>query len=165
MRSDTCTRRSAISTPPPICSTWLKPRLVGFRAAYPNIRFCINGEGDAPMRLGQADCEISFSARRHDNRADILFREFLMPLGSPENVARSAKVIAKERLEGFPLQSMKKTGASRGRAGEVKGAWKGNSQAQKPVRLCRVSGVDGLGFLRCAPGGVDRDGPGLQRLG
>ncbi len=82
---------------------WLKPRLAGFRAAHPNIRFCINGEGDAPMRLGQADCEISFTARRDDNRADILFRDYLLPLGSPENVARIAKVPAAERLEGFPL--------------------------------------------------------------
>ena len=36
--------------------TPLKPRLPRFRERHPNIRFCINGEGDVPIRLGRVDC-------------------------------------------------------------------------------------------------------------
>jgi DNA-binding transcriptional LysR family regulator len=32
-----------------------------FREAHPNISFCINGEGDAPLRIGTVDCELSFA--------------------------------------------------------------------------------------------------------
>ena len=39
---------------------WLTPRLDRYRARYPNISFCINGEGDAPLRVGHVDCEIAF---------------------------------------------------------------------------------------------------------
>jgi LysR family transcriptional regulator, glycine cleavage system transcriptional activator len=80
---------------------WLKPRLARFRAAHPNAQFCINGEGDAPMRLGAVDCTISFAAQTPG--ADILFRDFLIPISSPENVRRTSHVQRRDAVEGFPL--------------------------------------------------------------
>jgi len=80
---------------------WLKPRLGAFKAKHPNILFCINGEGEAPLRLGPVDCEMSFGPRREGG--DWLFEDFVLPISSPENTARIARLSEVERLEGFPL--------------------------------------------------------------
>ncbi|HWU80765.1 MAG TPA: LysR substrate-binding domain-containing protein [Caulobacter sp.] len=82
---------------------WLRPRLGGFRAAHPNILFSINGEGDAPPRLGRVDCEISFAAPREDPFSDLLFRDYVLPVTSPENAERTSRADSQIRLEGFPL--------------------------------------------------------------
>lgn len=82
---------------------WLRPRLDRFRAGHPNIRFNINGEGDAPMRLGWIDCEISYGAPRDDAPADLLFRDYVLPVTSPHNLERTGQIEATARLEGFPL--------------------------------------------------------------
>ncbi len=82
---------------------WLKPRLERFRKDNPNTLFCINGEGDVPVRLGQADCEIWFGADRGDAEDDLLFHDYLLPVSSPENTKRIAKYPQDEALEGFPL--------------------------------------------------------------
>lgn len=82
---------------------WLLPRLEAFRVAHPNIRFCINGEGDVPMRLGQVDCRIGFEAGADDPNVDLLFHDFVLPITSPENRDRIAANPEPERLEGFPL--------------------------------------------------------------
>jgi LysR family transcriptional regulator, glycine cleavage system transcriptional activator len=81
---------------------WLKPRLDSFTAAHPRVLFCINGEGDAPLRIGQADCEITFGPQR-DARDELLFRDFVLPISSPENTRRISNVALHDRLEGFPL--------------------------------------------------------------
>ena len=81
---------------------WLSLRLPEFRAAYPNILFCINGEGDVPMRLGQTDVEISFRGPSANETCSELFKDFLIPVSSPENATRIGK-LKKDRLEGFPL--------------------------------------------------------------
>lgn len=80
---------------------WLKPRLERFRAAHPNAQFCINGEGDAPMRLGAVDCTISFAAQPPG--ADALFRDFVLPISSPENARRTGHLKRRDAVEGFPL--------------------------------------------------------------
>jgi LysR family glycine cleavage system transcriptional activator len=80
---------------------WLKPRLERFKAAHPNILFSINGEGDAPRRLGGVDCEISFEGARDDALSDLLFRDYVLPIASPENVERVSHTGTS--LEGFPL--------------------------------------------------------------
>jgi LysR family glycine cleavage system transcriptional activator len=80
---------------------WLTPRLPAFRAEHPNIRFCVNGQGDAPLRLGPADCEIVFGAAA--DGGEPLFRDFVLPLASPDIAARIAPLVAARRLEGFPL--------------------------------------------------------------
>jgi LysR family glycine cleavage system transcriptional activator len=82
---------------------WLKPRLSRFRATHPNTRFCINGEGDAPLRLGAADCEISFGAASPSANTDMLFRDFVIPISSPENTRRISVLKKRDQLEGFPL--------------------------------------------------------------
>lgn len=82
---------------------WLAPRLARYQAEHPNIRFCINGEGDAPMRLGRVDCEISYGPPGEDALTDLLFRDYVLPIASPINVERTAKIEARDRLEGFPL--------------------------------------------------------------
>lgn len=92
-----------IAAPSDFVELWLAPRLPAFRKAHPAIRFCINGEGDAPMRFASADCEITFGARRDAAEADILFRDFVLPITSPENNQRTAAIVRRDRLEGFPL--------------------------------------------------------------
>ena len=82
---------------------WLKPRIGAFRAAHPHVLFCINGEGDAPLRIGQLDCEISFGPQRADAHDDLLFRDFVLPISSPENTRRISRVARRDCLEGFPL--------------------------------------------------------------
>lgn len=81
---------------------WLAPRLPAFRNAHPNILFCINGVGDVPTRLGQADCVVNFDQGVRDNE-DLLFRDFLLPVASPFNVERLARLPRESCLEGFPL--------------------------------------------------------------
>lgn len=82
---------------------WLRPRLAGFKAENPNILFCVNGVGDVPLRLGQADCEIWFGPSRNGSEEDELFSDYLLPVSSPENTRRVSAVPSAERLEGFPL--------------------------------------------------------------
>lgn len=82
---------------------WLKPRIGSFRAEHPHILFCINGEGEAPLRIGPVDCEISFGPQRHGSGDDLLFRDYVLPVSSPENTHRISNVALRDRLEGFPL--------------------------------------------------------------
>ena len=82
---------------------WLRPRLEAFRVEHPHVLFCINGEGDAPLRIGQVDCEISFGPQRRNATEDLLFRDFVVPISSPENTRRISSVALRDRLEGFPL--------------------------------------------------------------
>ncbi|MBO9575628.1 MAG: LysR family transcriptional regulator [Sphingobium sp.] len=92
-----------IAAPPDFADLWLAPRLASFRASHPQIRLCINGLGDVPMRLGHADCEILFGAAPADGQCDLLFHDFVLPVASPVNVERTRTLPPAERLEGFPL--------------------------------------------------------------
>lgn len=80
---------------------WLAPRLSTIRAALPNVSFCLNGEGDARHRLGPADCEIRFGPAQIDT--DLLFTDYIIPVGSSENMRRISGLPKRDRLEGFPL--------------------------------------------------------------
>ena len=82
---------------------WLKPRIERFRNDNPNTLFCINGVGDIPVRLGQADCEIWFGAEGSDAEEDLLFQDYMLPVSSPENTSRISEHPREEALEGFPL--------------------------------------------------------------
>jgi LysR family glycine cleavage system transcriptional activator len=82
---------------------WLRPRLDAFRAMSPNTQFCINGIGDVPVRLGQADCEIWFGPPRGHAAEFELHADYMVPVGAPENTTRIAALPVEERLEGFPL--------------------------------------------------------------
>jgi LysR family glycine cleavage system transcriptional activator len=92
-----------IAATPDFAELWLQPRLVRFRQLHPNLLFCINGEGDARPRMGRIDCEISFAPLDLSQAADLLFRDFVTPISSPENAERLAKIARRARLEGFPL--------------------------------------------------------------
>jgi LysR family glycine cleavage system transcriptional activator len=80
---------------------WLSPRLRSIRADLPNVSFCLNGEGDAPHRLGPADCEIRFGPPEAGN--DLLFTDYVIPVSSAENMRRISVLPKRDRLEGFPL--------------------------------------------------------------
>lgn len=82
---------------------WLAPRLPRFRRDYPNIRFCINGEGDAPTRIGQSDIEVTFAARADGAQYDLLFPDYLVPIASPENEERVKRQKKPLSLDGLPL--------------------------------------------------------------
>src|SRR5580658_4156912 len=72
---------------------WLKPRIGAFRAEHPNTLFCINGEGEAPLRLGLVDCEITFGPVAG---GDLLFRDYVAPISSPENTTRIARLARRD---------------------------------------------------------------------
>ncbi|MCC5866987.1 MAG: LysR family transcriptional regulator [Gammaproteobacteria bacterium] len=82
---------------------WLKPRLSTYRAMHPNTLFCINGEGDVALRVGPGDCEIFFGPVVDDPCSDVLFRDFVAPVSSPENTRRISRSRKRYSLEGFPL--------------------------------------------------------------
>lgn len=86
--------------PPDLLDLWLKPRLIAFGRLYPQVRFCLNGEGEAPIRLGRTDCRIEFGP---EDEGEPLFRDYVLPISSPRNVERTATMPPHERLEGFPL--------------------------------------------------------------
>jgi LysR family transcriptional regulator, glycine cleavage system transcriptional activator len=92
-----------IAAPSDFAELWLTPRLGRFRAKHPKVLFCINGEGDVPFRVGRVDCSIGFGRAPETGNADMLFRDFLLPVSSPENAARIQAREPQERLEGFPL--------------------------------------------------------------
>lgn len=92
-----------IAANPDFVDLWLAPRLGRYRASHPHISFCINGEGDAPLRLGQVDCEIAFGEPHTSSGADVLFGDFLVPIGSADNTQRISQIRKRDKLEGFPL--------------------------------------------------------------
>jgi LysR family glycine cleavage system transcriptional activator len=92
-----------VAAPPDFADFWLTPRMGSFTAQHPHVQFCINGEGDAPLRIGQSDCEISFGPQRRGVHDEFLFRDFVLPVSSPENTHRISKVALRDRLQGFPL--------------------------------------------------------------
>ncbi len=91
-----------------VVDLWLSPRLPRFTAQHPNISLLINGAGDAPRRVGVADCEIYFGPVGGDRpsderRGELLFHDHVLPVTSPENERRVAALGGPAQLEGFPL--------------------------------------------------------------
>ncbi|MFC4352480.1 LysR substrate-binding domain-containing protein [Fodinicurvata halophila] len=83
---------------------WLLPRLSAYRERNPNISFCINGEGDVPLRLGAADIHVDTNeANTQSDTDEVLYTDRLLPVGSRENTARIADSPSETRLDGFPL--------------------------------------------------------------
>jgi LysR family transcriptional regulator, glycine cleavage system transcriptional activator len=92
-----------IAAPSDFVELWLAPRLERFRSTHPRVRFCINVEGDAPYRIGRVDCSASFGSIEASGGWKLLFRDFLLPISSPENASCIGIFARRERLEGFPL--------------------------------------------------------------
>ena len=82
---------------------WLAPRLAEFRAAYPNILFCINGAGDVQLRLGSPDLRITYG----DGAGTPLFRDIYLPATGPDNPRRIADWDKDMPMEGMPLLHLK----------------------------------------------------------
>lgn len=78
---------------------WLMPRIGAFRAAHPNILFCINGVGDVPLRLGAPDLRIACA----DTADEPLFRDILLPVTGPDNTRRILGAAPAQQMEGMPL--------------------------------------------------------------
>jgi LysR family transcriptional regulator, glycine cleavage system transcriptional activator len=97
-----------IAAPADWLELWLEPRLAVFRALHPNIRFGMIPDGDARSRQGHADVEVVFASPQGPQAASelLLFRDFVIPITSPENAARIAKSGGKAGLEGFPLLNL-----------------------------------------------------------
>jgi LysR family glycine cleavage system transcriptional activator len=92
-----------ITADPDLAELWLRPRLEAFKRENPNSLFCLNGIGDVPVRLGDADCEIWFGGGRGGDGEQTLFHDYLLPVSSPGNDRRISKLPEESRLEGFPL--------------------------------------------------------------
>lgn len=82
---------------------WLMPRLPSFRTAHPQILFCINGEGDVPLRLGAADLHIDAPRGAETVTGQPLYRDLLLPIGTADTAYRMEGRQVADCLEGFPL--------------------------------------------------------------
>jgi LysR family glycine cleavage system transcriptional activator len=82
---------------------WLLPRISEFRAAYPNISFCINGTGDVPVRLGQPDVRVSSDGAA----GELLYHDILVPVTGLDNTRRMADFDLVYEMEGMPLLHLK----------------------------------------------------------
>ena len=82
---------------------WLLPRLSDFRAAHPNLQFCINGAGDVPVRLGSPDVRIDCN----NGAGAPLYTDILVPVTGPDNTRRIASFDTTHQMEGMPLLHQK----------------------------------------------------------
>jgi LysR family glycine cleavage system transcriptional activator len=60
------------------------PRLPSFREAHPNIRFCINGIGDASARHDAPDIRVFYGGGQDEP----LFSDLLLPVSGPDMLRR-----------------------------------------------------------------------------
>lgn len=88
---------------PDWAAIWLAPRLPAFRAAYPNVLFCINGVGDVPLRLGAPDMRVVYG----DGQGEPLFTDVLLPVSGPDNLRRIDGKDPAIQMEGLPLLHLK----------------------------------------------------------
>jgi LysR family glycine cleavage system transcriptional activator len=82
---------------------WLMPRLLDFRLTHPNVRFCINGAGDVPIRLGAPDLRVDCG----EGEGDPLFTDVFLPVTGLDNVRRIAGRDPTVQMEGMPLLHLK----------------------------------------------------------
>jgi LysR family glycine cleavage system transcriptional activator len=139
---------------------WLEPRLETFRAAHPNIKFCINGAGDVPLRLGAPDLRVV----QDNGPGEVLYTDILLPISGPDNPRRIADWDSDLTMEGMPLLHLDEqlTGAQPGwvdwfqafgyrTSGPDRGVHYQNARlAMEPVR-------QEVGFLVCGLSLVLRD--------
>lgn len=93
-----------ISAMPDFVELWLGPRLERYRAAHPGAGLRVNGQGGAHDTPAAADCTIDFGPPpKGEPETDVLFRDFVLPVSSPENSARIGAGGGPAELEGFPL--------------------------------------------------------------
>lgn len=79
---------------------WLMPRLHRFRDAYPNIKFCINGSGDVPSKVGSPDIRIE---RGEHAKGEALIEDYFVPVTAPGNLWRVGLHDKDIEMEGVSL--------------------------------------------------------------
>lgn len=82
---------------------WLQPRIGTFQRQHPSIRFCINGLGQVPTRLGAPDLRITCA----EGPGETLFCDCYLPVSGPDNTRRIAGWDAAMPMEGMPLIHLK----------------------------------------------------------
>lgn len=82
---------------------WLQPRIDTFQQQHPGIRFCINGLGQVPTRLGAPDLRITCD----EGPGEALFRDLYVPVSGRDNTRRIAGRDAAMPMEGMPLIHLK----------------------------------------------------------
>jgi LysR family glycine cleavage system transcriptional activator len=132
-----------IAAPSDFVELWLRHRLDAFRRIHPHVLFCVNAEGEAAYRVGRVDCEISFGPVRGDSQTELLFRDYLVPISSPENARRFAGVVERDEIEGVPLLHLDFY-----RNDPAAGGW---FQWIKAEGLTRTAPERGVRFHRIAP--------------
>lgn len=92
---------------------WLEPRLPSFREQFPNVRFCINGTGDVPLRVGAPDLRVACN----DGPGEPLYTDLLVPLSGPDNMRRIVGKDAGSELEGQSLLHLRSQPGDEGQPG------------------------------------------------
>ena len=140
---------------------WLAPRLPGFRQAYPNIHFCINGTGDVPIRLGAPDVRVVFG----EGEDEPLFTDLYVPITGPDNLRRIAGKDPATQMEGMPLLHLASQLEDQGPPGWVAWFQKFGHRESGPDRGVRYKharlGLEAVrqnvGFLVCGLSLAQRD--------
>ncbi|KNG94847.1 LysR family transcriptional regulator [Pseudaestuariivita atlantica] len=138
---------------------WLAPRLPAFRAAYPNIQFCINGIGDVPSKVGSPDIRIERGA---EAKGEVLIDDYFVPVTAPSNLWRVGRHDKTAAMEGVSLLHVKprakqpdwaawsvaygqrKTGLTRG-------------QKYRNTRLALDATRNAVGFMLCGVSLIEDD--------
>lgn len=76
---------------------WLQPRLTGFLELYPHSEVLLDSTGAGAIP------DISIVQDEGADNPTSLYRDYLLPVCSPENYARIEGLSEGEKLEGFPL--------------------------------------------------------------
>lgn len=156
---------------------WLARRLPAFRAANPNILFCINGAGDVPLRFGAPDIRVIYG----DGPGEPLFEDIFLPVTGPDNPRRIADWDPVLQMEGMPLLHLKAQRDSDDYPGWVEWFQKFGHREQGPdrgvhyqhARNALEAARENVGFLVCglslvlqdlASGAVVRPFPVSQSL-
>lgn len=140
---------------------WLMPRLADFRLMHPSIRFCINGVGDVPIRLGAPDLRVDYG----EGEGDPLFADIFLPVTGLDNVRRIAGRDPTVQMEGMPLLHLKAQLEEDGPPGWVDWFRKFGHREIGPDRGVRYQHLrlgleavrENVGFLVCGLSLVRRD--------
>lgn len=83
-----------------LADLWLAPRLHRFRKSYPKIKFCINGTGDVPSKIGSPDIRIERDANA---KGEVFIDDYFVPVTAPVNLWRVGLHDKDAEMEGVSL--------------------------------------------------------------
>ncbi len=139
---------------------WLLPKLPQFQNDHPRIKFCINGEGDIPLRLGAPDIRVEFGGTGEE-----LFTDHLLPVCGPDNLRRIGDWDSRYELEGLPLLHLEGQRDQDDRLGwpdwiasfELRQEGLDRGIYYKHARVAMEAVRQNVGFLVCGHALVQRD--------